>query len=259
MGPGRTAPVGRMLGRLRSLFVPADTGEAFTELIALRGRELEERSEQLRTAAGELERRQQRARELHARVEQILRDGAADLDVRQAELDVRAAELERRESAVLRAEERVETRRRELGAVELQRAALERHEESIRERQLQLERQAQELAALARRLDEVGGRLAAAGARRNWRDDEHLAITSNGAYRVDTRPGAAPAVGQVVELDGRPHVCVRVTRSPYPDDARRCAVLHPLEPDAAVQPSQASINSSPTNSATTAPNASAGT
>jgi uncharacterized protein (DUF3084 family) len=258
VGPGRTASEDRVLGRLRSLFVPTDTGETFTELIARRGRELEERSEQLRTAVGELERRQLRARELHSRVERILRDGAADLDVRQAELDVRAAELDRRESAVLQAEERVETRRRELGAVELQRAALERREESIRERQLHLERQAQELAALARRLDEVGGRLAT-GAGRHWRDDEHLAITSKGAYRVDTRPGAAPAVGQVVELDARPHVCVRVTRSPYPDDARRCAVLHALEPDASVQPSQASINSSPTNSATTAPTASAGT
>jgi hypothetical protein len=257
--PGRTAPEDRMLGRLRSLFVPTDTGEAFTELIAVRGRELEERSEQLRTAVGELERRQQRARELHARVEQILREGAADLDVRQAELDVRATELDRREAIVLHAEERVEARRRELGAVELQRAALERRGESIRERQLQLEQQAHELAALARRLDDVGGRLAATGARREQRDDEHLAITSNGAYRVDTRPGTAPAVGEVVELDGKPHVCVRVTRSPYPDDARRCAVLHALEPDASVQPSQASINSSPTNSATTAPTASAGT
>lgn len=247
-----------MLGRLRSLFAPPDAGAGFSRQVAMRGRELEERSEQLRSAVGDLERRQRRARELHARVEQILHDGAADLDVRQAELDVRSSELDRREAVVLAGEERVESRRRELGAVELRRAALERREDAVRTREARLEAQARELAALARRLDEIGGRLAAATPPAAP-DHEHLAITARGTYRVVTRAGSVPRPGQIVELEGESHLCVRVTRSPYPDDARRCAVLEPLVAEPQDQPSQASIRSSPANSAITAPTASAGT
>jgi DNA repair exonuclease SbcCD ATPase subunit len=186
--PGRTAPEERVLGRLRSLFTPTDTGAAFTELIALRGRELEERSVQLRAAVGDLERRRERIRQLQARVEQILRDGAAELDVRQAELDARAAELDRREAAAVAAERLVESRKRELGAVELHRAALGRREDAVRRRELELERRAGELAALARRLDEVGGVLAATSSRRALRDDEHVAITTDGRYRSSCAP-----------------------------------------------------------------------
>ena len=42
-----------------------------------------------------------RARELHARVEQVLREGSAELDVRHSGIAVRAAELDRREAAIL--------------------------------------------------------------------------------------------------------------------------------------------------------------
>ena len=66
-------------GRLRALFSPSDAADAVAELIADRGRELEERSAQIRAAIEELEHREERARELHYRVEQILRDGAAEL------------------------------------------------------------------------------------------------------------------------------------------------------------------------------------
>ena len=48
--------------------------------------------------------REARARELHAKVEQILREGSAELDVRQTELEARAAELDRREAALVEAE-----------------------------------------------------------------------------------------------------------------------------------------------------------
>jgi hypothetical protein len=228
--PGRTASEDRVLGRLRSLFAPTDHEDAFTELIASRGRELEERSAQLRSAVADLERRQEKARELHARVEQILREGAAGLDVRQAELDVRAADLGRREAALVRAEAQVDERRRELGAVELHRAALERREDVVRGRELELERKAIELAALARRLDEVGRIIGATGLRRAVRDDEHLAITSKGRYRIILRPGPAPAPGETVELEDGTHVCARVTGSPYPEDTRRCVLLERLEP-----------------------------
>jgi hypothetical protein len=229
--PGRSAPEDRLLGRLRSLFAPTDHEDAFAELIASRGHELEERSAQIRGAVVDLERRQEQARELHARVEQILREGAAELDVRQAELDVRAADLDRREAAVVRAEARVAERRRELGAVELRRAALERREDVVRGRELELERKAVELAALARQLDELGGVIEATRLRRVVeREDEHVAITSNGQYRILPRPGPAPAPGETVELEDGKHVCARVMRSPYPADTRRCVLLERLDP-----------------------------
>ena len=76
-------------------------------LIAVHGRELELRSEKLLTAVHDLERREERARELHSRVEQILREGSAELDSRQAELNARAAELDRREAELAVAEDRV--------------------------------------------------------------------------------------------------------------------------------------------------------
>ena len=216
-----------MLGRLRSLFAPPDGEEAFTALIASRGRELEERSAQLRTAVVDLERRRERAQELHARVEHILRDGAAELDVRQAELDVRATELTVREEALARAEAHIDDRRRELGAVELHRAALERREEALRRRELELEERAVELAALARRLDEVGAIISCRV--QPVRDDEHVAITADSEYRIVARPGPAPAPGEAVDLEDGPHVCVRVTRSPYPLDTRRCALLERVD------------------------------
>ena len=100
-------------------FAPSDAADEVAELIAQRGRELEERSAQIRAAVDELERREASARDLHLRVEQILRDGAAELDLRQAELSVRSAELEARETAVAKAEMSVDERRRALGAVEL--------------------------------------------------------------------------------------------------------------------------------------------
>jgi hypothetical protein len=229
--PGRTGPEDRVLGRLRSLFAPADAEDPFRELIASRGRELEERSAQLRSAVADVERRQERARDLHARVEQILREGAADLDVRQAELDVRAAELEQREAALLRAEARVEDRRRELGAVELHRAALDRREDVVRSRELELERRATELTSLARKLEEVGAVMGGTGLRQAARDDQHVAITSHGRYRIIERPGPAPALGETVELEDGTHKCTRVAPSPYPNDTRRCVVLERLDPE----------------------------
>ena len=73
-----------------------------------------------RHAAGALELREARARELHAKVERVLREGSAELDVRQTELEARAVELDVREAALIEAERRVEDRHRELGAVELE-------------------------------------------------------------------------------------------------------------------------------------------
>ncbi len=50
--------------RLRGLFAPTDPIDAVADLIEVHGRELERRSEKLLTAVHDLERREERAREL---------------------------------------------------------------------------------------------------------------------------------------------------------------------------------------------------
>ena len=209
--------------RLRGLFAPTDTGDAVAELIAVHGRELELRSEKLLTAVHDLERREERTRELHTRVEQILREGSAELDARQAELNVRAAELERREAELAVAEAQVAERGRELGAVELRRAAVERREEAVRTRAIELERQAGEVSTLAARLDAVG--TAAAAEDDAPPETAHVVLTVASAYRLLEREGPAPAPGDAVELEDGEYRCVRLTISPFPADTRRCALL----------------------------------
>ena len=225
--PGRGTG-GDKRGRLRGLFTPSDAADAVAELIAERGRELEERSAQIRAAVEELEHREERARELHYRVEQILRDGAAELDLRQAELSVRSADLDGREAALEHAEAKVEDRRRALGAVELRAAAIERREEAVRLREVELEHRAAELAELARQLDDLGRTLDGAGVRRVVREDEHVALAAADRYRLVVRTGPAPEPGELVELEDGSYRCVRITASPFPRDDRSCAVLEPM-------------------------------
>lgn len=225
--PGRGTG-GDRRGRLRGLFTPSDAADAVAELIAERGRELEERSAQIRAALEELEHREERARELHYRVEQILRDGAAELDLRQAELGARSAELDARETALEQAEAKVDDRRRALGAVELRAAAVERREEAAGLREAELERRAAELAELAHRLDELGRATEGAGARRPAREDEHVALAVADRYRLVVRSGPAPHPGELVELDDGPHRCIRIAASPFPGDDRSCAVLEAI-------------------------------
>jgi hypothetical protein len=225
--PGRGTG-GDKRGRLRGLFTPSDAADAVAELIAERGRELEERSAQIRAAVEELEHREERARELHYRVEQILRDGAAELDLRQAELSVRSADLDGREAALEHAEAKVEDRRRALGAVELRAAAIERREEAVRLREVELEHRAAELAELARQLDEPGRTLEGAGVRRVVREDEHVALAAADRYRLVVRTGPPPEPGELVELEDGSYRCVRITASPFPRDDRSCAVLEPM-------------------------------
>jgi hypothetical protein len=217
-------PETRGRSRLRELFAPTDAGDAVEELIAVHGRELEQRSEKLLSAVHDLERREERSRELHTRVEQVLREGSAELDERQAELNARAAELERREAALAMDEERLAERSRELGAVELRRAAVERREEALRARALELERQAAEIASLASRLDAIGTSAAAKKAPAPP-EASHVVLTSGDRYRLVERDGPPPVPGDDVELDEGTYRCVRITISPLPADTRRCAVV----------------------------------
>jgi hypothetical protein len=226
--------------RLRGLFAPTDAGNAVADLIAAHGRELELRSEKLLTAVHDLERREEQARELHTRVEQILREGSAELDARQDELNALTAELDRRAAELAEAEQRVAERSRELGAVELRRAAVERREETASAREAELERQAAELLALAPQLGgatvvaaelpalatELGGAAPVAG--EPPADDAHVVLLGEGAYTLLEREGAAPAPGEHVTLEEGVYRCVRLTRSPFPSDPRRCAVLERL-------------------------------
>jgi len=216
-----------MRSRLRALFAPTDAGDAVAELIADHGRVLEARSAELVTAAGALEVREARTRELHAKVERILREGSAELDVRQTELETRARELAAREAALIEAERRVEDRRRGLGAVELRGAALERREEVLQSRESELELRAGELADLARRLDALGATLAGVE-QRGARDDAHLVFSAGEGYRLLECEGPAPIPGTDVVLDDGHYRCVRVTGSPFPADLRRCALLERL-------------------------------
>jgi len=220
--PGRT-PEPQPRKRLRALFMPTDAADEVANLLAEHGKELEERSAQIREAVVALEQREERARELHFRVEQVLRDGALELDLRQAELSTRASELDAREAALEQEREKVESRRRELGAVELRAAAAQRREE-------ELERRAAELAELARVLDERGtspGR----SATKPVREDEYVALVSTAdRYRLVIREGPPPEPGATVELDDMPHRVVRLTASPLPGDDRSCALLE-AEPD----------------------------
>ena len=220
--PGRT-PEPQPRKRLRALFMPTDAADEVASLLAEHGKELEERSAQIREAVVALEQREERARELHFRVEQVLRDGALELDLRQAELSTRASELDAREAALEQEREKVESRRRALGAVELRAAAAQRREE-------ELERRAAELAELARVLDERGtspGR----SATKPVREDEYVALVSTAdRYRLVIREGPPPEPGSTVELDDIPHRVVRLTASPLPGDDRSCALLE-AEPD----------------------------
>lgn len=220
--PGRT-PEPQPRRRLRALFMPTDAADEVANLLAEHGKELEERSAQIREAVVALEQREERARELHFRVEQVLRDGALELDLRQAELSTRASELDAREAALEQEREKVESRHRALGAVELRAAAAQRREE-------ELERRAAELAELARVLDERGtspGR----SATKPVREDEYVALVSTAdRYRLVIREGPPPEPGATVELDDMPHRVVRLTASPLPGDDRSCALLE-AEPD----------------------------
>jgi len=218
--PGRT-PEPQPRKRLRALFMPTDAADEVANLLAEHGKELEERSAQIREAVVALEQREERARELHFRVEQVLRDGALELDLRQAELSTRASELDAREAALEQEREKVESRRRALGAVELRAAAAQRREE-------ELERRAAELAELARALDERG---TSPVATKPVREDEYVALVSTAdRYRLVIREGPPPEPGSTVELDDIPHRVVRLTASPLPGDDRSCALLE-AEPD----------------------------
>ena len=227
-------------GRLLGLFQPTTSGEEVEELIAERGRELEERTRQLTDTIADLELREERARKLRASVEQMLRQGSAELDERQDALAALAREIAEREARVDAAEKMLADRRSELGAVELRRAAVERRETALAERAETLDAIARDLTDRQVALEEAEQRVAAleqqlsSGIRQPAAVDdatEHLVLLPLERYRFESREGPAPATGAIVEVEGTLWRVIRVAPSGFPGDARRVAVLEPA-PDA---------------------------
>jgi chromosome segregation ATPase len=138
--------------KLRELFHPTLGDDEIEQALTAHTRELELRATQLAETVADLERREERTRELRATVEQMLRRGSAELDERHAELTDLAERLAERESTAAEAEEALAERRRELGAVELRRAAVERREETLAERETDVASRLEELEERERQL-----------------------------------------------------------------------------------------------------------
>jgi hypothetical protein len=158
--PGRKGPDDRIRHRLKALFVPTDGEDAVEALIIERGREIEERTEQLHATITDLERREEQTGRLRSAVEEMLRHGSAELDERHSELAALALELGTREEQVRAAERDVAVRKQELGAVELRSAAVERRAHAATEREEKLIQISDELTSRELHLAEAERNLA---------------------------------------------------------------------------------------------------
>jgi len=232
--PGRRAPDEGIRHRLKALFAATDDEEAVEALIAERGRELEEQTERLQVTIEDLERREEQAGRLRSAVEEMLRNGSAELDERHAELSALALDLRAREEKVREQERDIAVRKQELGAVELRRAAVERREAGAAEREAALEQAAAELRDRQERLadDEaasVAGTLLQLPPKPATEAEAsgHILYLPDGGYRIVHRAGPAPTVDALVEVDGREFVVARVGLSALPGDSRACAYLEP--------------------------------
>ena len=228
--PGRGVPDDGIRHRLRALFSPTDD-EAVEALIAERGREIEEQTARLQATITDLERREEQAARLRRAVEEMLRQGSAELDERHAELGALAVELRAREEAVREQERDIAVRKQELGAVELRRAAVERREQAAGEREAAL---AEAAATLSDREREIAAAerdsaavLALPVSSVEQEADTHLVYFVDGGYRIVERDGHVPAVGASIDVDGRSFVVVSTRRSVLPGDRRRCAYVEP--------------------------------
>ena len=215
--PGRKPSDDRIRDRLKSLFSATDDPGAVDALISDRGREIEEQTERLQLTIENLEQREEQAARLRAAVEEMLRQGSAELDERQASLTALALELAAREEKLREQEEEVGLRRQELGAVELRRAAVERREEAAAQREAALasarsERAPESREPTASRPDPAAG---------------HVLVLAEGGWRMVERAGPAPDLGSAVEVDGVTYVVTRVGGFALPGDRRARAYLEP--------------------------------
>jgi len=231
--PGRKPDDEGIRHRLRALFSSTDGDDALEARIEEKGREIEEHADQLQTTISDLERREARTGQLRTAVEEMLRQGSAELDERHAALTQLSTELAAREEAVRAGERDIAVRKQELGAVELRRAAVERREEVVSAREAELERITSALGEREHALtaDRDGGSIvafppspdAAAGF-----EGTMLVLTDPG-YRMADRPDPPPSLGETVDIDGAGYRVVRTGRSPLPGDRRCWVYLEPLE------------------------------
>src|SRR2546425_207232 len=84
--PQERRPEDRIRRKLRELFHPTLGDDDIEQALASHTHNLEVRATQLADTVADLERREERTRELRATVEQMLRRGSAELDDRHAEL-----------------------------------------------------------------------------------------------------------------------------------------------------------------------------
>ncbi len=232
--PGRGSADDGIRHRLRTLFASTENDEeAIEALIAQRGREIEEQTDQLQETIADLERREEQTGRLRSAVEEMLRHGSAELDERHADLATLARELGEREERVRADERDIAVRKQELGAVELRRAAVERREEALAAREEALDRISAELTRRESELAAAEEALAHSAAQdvdvpRNEPEARaHIVYFPGAGYSLEEHPGPAPEPGSVVVVAGRPLVVARVGRSPLPGDGRLCAYLEP--------------------------------
>jgi len=205
------------LGKLvRRVLSPGPTPEErLEELLAERRRELDETAARFDASIADLERREELLRDSRASVERLLRLGRNDLEARENELTEFLRELTEREARVAEAEAEIARRRQDLGAVELKRATVERRERDValREAELtELEAQRVELPARDLEID-----------RRSETAD--LVFVPGPTYRLVEHPLPEVVVGTTIELEGEEYAVGRISPSPLPGDARRCAYL----------------------------------
>jgi hypothetical protein len=186
------------------------------ELLAQRRVELDEHATRLRESIAELERREELLRDSRASVERMLRLGTSDLEAREAELTDFVSSLTDRQSALSAAEADLARRRQELGAVELKRAAVERRERALAARE-------EELEQLSEELDQREATLAASAP--SEAGPVELVFLPGERYRLVDIDPAPLTPGYAFDVDGVEYTVLRVGRSPFPQDARRCAYL----------------------------------
>ena len=225
--PGRKAGDDGIRHRLRALFAATDDA-ALEARIEEKGREIEQHTDRLQATISDLERREARAGQLRTAVEEMLRQGSAELDERHAALSQLSLDLAEREEKIRADERDIAVRKQELGAVELLRAAVERREAVASERESELARIASELEVRQRELAEQQAEVARppAGLSRvpsspPTFDGSVLLLDAPAGYRMIGRPGAVFPVGASIEVEDSTYVVVRTGRSPLVGD-RRC-------------------------------------
>lgn len=204
----------RIRHRLRALFMPTDGEEDVEALIVERGREIQERTDQLQATVADLERREEETGRLRSAVEEMLRNGSVELDERHADLNTLAVDLGAREDSVRALERDSAVRKQELGAVELRRAAVERRESDLDARAAALDEREQRLES------EPSPEPASVAAAPPVLATAHVVFLPGDGYRLVDADGPPPSLGAKVMVDGQTYVVTRVGRSPIPGDPR---------------------------------------